>query len=214
MIKVMKIGSRGEFLEHYILLPPEIAQQRSVTAEVFFAKHRFDCHFISEPVCWRLVQFFYFDSIDTLFCFVLFLFRSLDFYFFIHFLFPVSFFQVAIIAGNFELAELIKNHKETDIGKRQRYYFILPASRHTLLNLSEDPFQILPRWHNLSKWPPRIIPAVGLRQRLPWGSKFMFTAGQRWGRLDWEKWSMPESVKWNPPLEADWSVSWSVVFCT
>ncbi|KAK6319846.1 hypothetical protein J4Q44_G00089530 [Coregonus suidteri] len=26
-------------------------------------------------------------------------------------------FQVAIIAGNFELAELIKNHKETDIGK-------------------------------------------------------------------------------------------------
>lgn len=25
--------------------------------------------------------------------------------------------QVAIIAGNFELAELIKNHKETDIGK-------------------------------------------------------------------------------------------------
>lgn len=27
--------------------------------------------------------------------------------------------QVAIIAGNFELAELIKNHKETDIGKWQ-----------------------------------------------------------------------------------------------
>ncbi|GLD71942.1 SH3 and multiple ankyrin repeat domains protein 3-like protein, partial [Lates japonicus] len=26
-------------------------------------------------------------------------------------------FQVAIIAGNFELAELIKNHKETDIGE-------------------------------------------------------------------------------------------------
>lgn len=26
-------------------------------------------------------------------------------------------FQVAIIAGNFELAEYIKNHKETDIGK-------------------------------------------------------------------------------------------------
>lgn len=25
--------------------------------------------------------------------------------------------QVAIIAGNFELAELIKNHKETDIGE-------------------------------------------------------------------------------------------------
>lgn len=25
--------------------------------------------------------------------------------------------QVAIIAGNFELAELVKNHKETDIGE-------------------------------------------------------------------------------------------------
>lgn len=33
---------------------------------------------------------------------------SLSIYFFL---------QVAIIAGNFELAELIKNHKETDIGK-------------------------------------------------------------------------------------------------
>lgn len=30
---------------------------------------------------------------------------------------PCPLLQVAIIAGNFELAEYIKNHKETDIGE-------------------------------------------------------------------------------------------------
>lgn len=31
--------------------------------------------------------------------------------------FPPSLFQVAIIAGNFELAEIIKTHKESDVGE-------------------------------------------------------------------------------------------------
>lgn len=32
--------------------------------------------------------------------------------------------QVAIIAGNFELAELIKNHKDSDIGESGSFHFV------------------------------------------------------------------------------------------
>lgn len=35
----------------------------------------------------------------------------------------VCFLKVAIIAGNFELAEFIKNHKDTDIGKLDKLNF-------------------------------------------------------------------------------------------
>lgn len=49
---------------------------------------------------------------------------------------PCPLLQVAIIAGNFELAEYIKNHKETDIGEWARGRRApsggrtLPASSH------------------------------------------------------------------------------------
>lgn len=116
----MKIGSRREFLEHYILLPPTTFSD----SRGFFFLLNTDLTvtlYLSQSVD-VLYSFFYFDSIDTLFCFVFVsFFRFLLFY-----SFPVPcvpFFQVAIIAGNFELAELIKNHKETDIGKRKKHIF-------------------------------------------------------------------------------------------
>lgn len=118
----MKIGSRGEFLEHYILLPPTTFSD----SRGFFLLNT-DLTvtlYLSQSVD-VLYSFFYFDSIDTLFCFSVFVFVSF-FRFLLFYSFPVPcvpFFQVAIIAGNFELAELIKNHKETDIGKRQRHIF-------------------------------------------------------------------------------------------
>lgn len=48
--------------------------------------------------------------------------------------------QVAIIAGNFELAELIKNHKDSDIGESGSFHFV-PAE-FLFLNLTPDTFQI------------------------------------------------------------------------
>lgn len=49
--------------------------------------------------------------------------------------------QVAIIAGNFELAELIKNHKETDIGEWAR-----PPTQDTFQIAWFDPPAVIPRW--------------------------------------------------------------------
>ena len=89
------------------------------------------------------------------------------------------FLQVAIIAGNFELAELVKNHKETDIGKQQSSSSSFPlllihpsispspifplATQCVFLNLPRDTFQI-PPWFDPPKWPLGIIPSVGLRE--------------------------------------------------
>lgn len=53
--------------------------------------------------------------------------------------------QVAIIAGNFELAELIKNHKATDIGEFSSS-ILLRSLQCVFLNLPQDTFQIPPQF--------------------------------------------------------------------
>lgn len=69
-----------------------------------------------------------------------------------------SLFQVAIIAGNFELAEIIKTHKESDVGELDfsrfsRFFFLFP-------------FLLIPGmdWGGLMDFPgvlhPRIFPVL------------------------------------------------------
>ncbi|XP_014734280.1 PREDICTED: SH3 and multiple ankyrin repeat domains protein 2 isoform X2 [Sturnus vulgaris] len=63
-------------------------------------------------------------------------------------------FQVAIIAGNFELAEYIKNHREADIGSS----FLYP-SRSPWNPLLSVPFREAPTYSNRRRRPPSTLAA-------------------------------------------------------
>ncbi|XP_030307166.1 SH3 and multiple ankyrin repeat domains protein 2 isoform X3 [Calypte anna] len=63
-------------------------------------------------------------------------------------------FQVAIIAGNFELAEYIKNHREADIGSCTPYPSRSP--RNLLLSV---PFREAPTYSNRRRRPPNTLAA-------------------------------------------------------
>lgn len=52
---------------------------------------------------------------------------------------PCPLLQVAIIAGNFELAEYIKSHKETDIGRWARARARAGAARPGLAEQAPSP---------------------------------------------------------------------------
>nr|XP_026652033.1 SH3 and multiple ankyrin repeat domains protein 2 isoform X3 [Zonotrichia albicollis] len=63
-------------------------------------------------------------------------------------------FQVAIIAGNFELAEYIKNHREADIGPSFPY-----PSRSPWNSLLSVPFREAPTYSNRRRRPPSTLAA-------------------------------------------------------